>query len=263
MKTTKAQCSRSVIAALGLSLLVGGVWQIVDHSPSSSQAMIPPQGPAASSHQSQPPGPGPRTPAPRASMNQARQPGQRGTSAPVEQRRQGQAQSPAGTRRTGPDRTTTAGVIPTRLTAPSIGIDANVTAEPTRVGYDQWLKRTVTQFGVPNNDTGVAWWSDGPQVGSSTGMAVLLGHTTIGGNGVFNRLSELRTGATMTVTGRSTSRELRVTTVVPNVSKRDPTALQKALGGAPAGSVVALVTCSGDVNPSGTSHADNTVVFLA
>lgn len=114
----------------------------------------------------------------------------------------------------------------------------------------------------------VAWWSTGPQVGTTDGgtISVMLGHTNIGGYGVFNDIGSLPVGTPVTVTNdQQTAVKLVVLQVVDGIDKKDPLKLASVLSNPPKGSISALATCSGIVQKLqgyGSSHQYNTVVFL-
>jgi hypothetical protein len=91
-------------------------------------------------------------------------------------------------------------------------------------------------------------------------MAVILGHTQIGGYGVFNRLSELRPRQRATVSSAAASLTFEVITVRSGIPKSDARALNRVLVSHPAAARLALITCSGHFN--GRESAENTVVFL-
>ena len=122
------------------------------------------------------------------------------------------------------------------------------------------MKRTVDSFGVPPDMYSTTWWSSGPQPGSGR-LAVILGHTQIGGYGVFNKLGSLRAGDTVQVSGRDGALRFRVTTVRTGISKTDPYALRNALERHPDDSALALITCSGTFDTEYDQSTENTVVF--
>ena len=162
-------------------------------------------------------------------------------------------------------------IVPTHISVPAIKMEADMNQLPTTTDYDNWLGRKVTQFGVmplsdPKAFTTVTWWSDGSRPGETDkGLAILLGHTQIGGYGVFNDIGNLKKAEAVTLNdAQGNFLRLRVVHVTPNISKRDANALQQALSNPPEGSVAALVTCSGlvPVDPNHRSHSENTVVFL-
>lgn len=254
MHLSGARGARSVIAVLGLGLLTVGGWQVLDHG-GGRHTVLPSQGASV----------GATGPAGSSTPPSAR--GSTGSTGPTGSSMGGRTSRPtagstSGVQAGGSPATSDTGTRPDHIAIDAIGVDAVVHPQPTRLAYDPWLKRRVSQFGVPGDTSSVAWWSGGPTVGAGPGLAVLLGHTTVGGAGVFNRLGQLRPGDAVVLRGAPTTRNLAVLAVTSDVSKTDSAALQRTLQRPPAGAIAALITCSGDVNPSGTSHADNTVVFL-
>lgn len=81
---------------------------------------------------------------------------------------------------------TTPGMLPSRLSIPALGIDANV----QHVGLTK-----SGDMGVPSNFTDTAWYQYGPVPGQ-WGSAVIDGHVDNGLSlpGVFHRLGELKAG---------------------------------------------------------------------
>lgn len=171
-------------------------------------------------------------------------------------------------------------IVPTHIfipaTATSQAVNTVVIGKPTATCWDPWLHKNVDCFGVPVKGEGydpmavVAFWSSGPMVGetgTSGLLSVLLGHTQIGGYGVFNDIGNLPIGTLVTITSDTpaTSVQLKVLKIVEGIDKSDPTALQQVLQSAPPGAISALATCSGLVKQLGgygASHQYNTVVFL-
>ena len=155
-------------------------------------------------------------------------------------------------------------MVPVQIFIPTIGVNTKVVAKPTVYHiWDAWLGRKVDQFGVPRDMFTVAWWSSGPKPGSADGaMAVLLGHTEIGGYGVFNDLGRLKIGEPITLESKDRKvLRFEVVGVKPGISKTDPAALQGILTHPPTGARLALITCSGAVSGPQQSRKDNTVVF--
>ncbi|GEE00511.1 class F sortase [Gordonia spumicola] len=155
----------------------------------------------------------------------------------------------------------TGGVVPATIAIPSLQVSARVEPKGTVMEYAKFLGRDVPSFGVPTDMMDTTWWSDGPRPGSD-GMAVILGHTQVGGPGVFNDISRMRNGDTIVVTAASGEAvEFSVTRVVADIPKSDPSALNKALTSAPKGSGIALVTCGGRFDSAVDASVDNIVVF--
>ena len=123
----------------------------------------------------------------------------------------------------------------------------------------------VPTFAVPPDASSVGWWADGPLVGAP-GMAILLGHTQVGGGyAVFNRLGELHPGDQVTVAdGTGIARaDFRITRVVTGVPKNDPEALRRVLSDNAHSAQLALITCGGGFDVSYRASADNVVAFAA
>lgn len=157
-----------------------------------------------------------------------------------------------------PDRS----MIPTHLYVPAIHVDTTVAAKPTQHTKDPFLQRTVASFGVPSDMYTTTWWSSGPKPGSGA-MAVILGHTQVGGYGVFNKLGSLHRGAKVLLTGSGQPLHFAVVQVRTGISKTDPYALRKALAAHPADAALALITCSGTFDTDYDQSTQNTVVFAS
>jgi hypothetical protein len=151
-------------------------------------------------------------------------------------------------------------IVPSHLYAPTIGVNTTVAPKPTEMAHDPFLNKTVPSFGVPADMYTTTWWSSGPKPGAR-GMAVLLGHTQIGGYGVFNKLAHLKSGQAIGVTRGTTTLRFEVLAVHTGISKKDPTALQTTLAHHPAAARLALLTCSGNFDQGYRESAENTVVF--
>jgi LPXTG-site transpeptidase (sortase) family protein len=159
-------------------------------------------------------------------------------------------------------------ITPTQLFIPSIGVNTTVAAAPTVLAYDEFVNAKVPSFGVPPDTADgmltPTWWSADlqgnpePKPGD-TDMAIILGHTQIGGPGVFNDLGNLQQGAVIGVSDGSTTLKFQVISVQSGIPKTDPTALQNALNGHPPNARLALLTCSGHFN--GHESVENTLVF--
>ena len=93
-----------------------------------------------------------------------------------------------------------AAFTPAELDIPSIGVTAVVAPVATVMAPAPFLGgQMVPTFAVPPDGSSVGWWADGPLV-DAPGMAILLGHTQVGGGyAVFNRLGELHPGDQVTV----------------------------------------------------------------
>jgi LPXTG-site transpeptidase (sortase) family protein len=151
-------------------------------------------------------------------------------------------------------------IVPNHLFVPAIDVNTKVTPKPTEMDNDPFLNKVVPSFGVPDDMYTTTWWSSGPQPGSR-GMAVVLGHTQIGGYGVFNDLAKLKRGDSIGVARGNTILKFQVMSVHTGISKKDPTALQTLLANHPSQARLALLTCSGYFNQSYRESAENTVVF--
>lgn len=151
-------------------------------------------------------------------------------------------------------------IVPNHLFVPAINVNTRVIPKPTEMDNDPFLNKTVPSFGVPDDMYTTTWWSSGPQPGGR-GMAVVLGHTQIGGYGVFNNLGKLKAGDPIGVARGTTTLKFDVIAVHTGVSKKDPTALQTLLANHPPQARLALLTCSGYFNQSYRESAANTVVF--
>ena len=159
-----------------------------------------------------------------------------------------------------------AAFTPAELDIPSIGVTAVVAPVATVMAPAPFLGgQMVPTFAVPPDGSSVGWWADGPLV-DAPGMAILLGHTQVGGGyAVFNRLGELHPGDQVTVAdGTGSARaEFIITGVVPDVPKGDPEALRRVLSDNAQGAQLALITCGGDLDISYRASADNVVAFAA
>jgi hypothetical protein len=154
-------------------------------------------------------------------------------------------------------------IIPARLQIPALRVDTKVEARGT-VGYkNAFTGRPVAGYGVPTSMRTTSWWSDGPRPGSGQ-MAVILGHTQVGGYGVFNRLGSLHPGSTITLRAANGD-ALRLTVLGSPVTGLDKStsALADTLNGHPAGADVAFVTCGGAFDQQADASEDNVVVFAS
>jgi LPXTG-site transpeptidase (sortase) family protein len=151
-------------------------------------------------------------------------------------------------------------IVPGHLFVPAIGVNTTVKPKPTERAMDPFLDKIVPSFGVPDDMYTTTWWASGPKPGAR-GMAVVLGHTQIGGYGVFNKLGKLKPGQAVGLTHGTTTLKFSVLSVHTGISKKDPTALQTVLANHPASARLALLTCSGNFNQGFRESAENTVVF--
>ncbi|WP_330180086.1 class F sortase [Nocardia sp. NBC_01503] len=153
------------------------------------------------------------------------------------------------------------GFRPDRIRLPRLSIDAAVTPAGTTVAYDPFLGRAVDSFGVPDDMRSTTWWSEGPAPGSG-GLAVILGHTQIGGGyGVFNDIGTLGPGERIDVTGVDAAASFVVREVVSGIDKRDPGNLSRVLSDHADTAGIALITCGGLFDADRRASADNIVVI--
>ena len=154
---------------------------------------------------------------------------------------------------------------PAELDIPSIGVTSVVAPVATVIAPAPFLGgRAVPTFAVPPDAASVGWWADGPLIGAP-GMAILLGHSQVGGYAVFNRLGELHPGDQVKVidgTGGERA-SFQITQVVTGVPKNDPEALRRVLSDNDQSAQLALITCGGDFDPGYRASADNVVAFAA
>jgi hypothetical protein len=155
---------------------------------------------------------------------------------------------------------------PAELLFPSIGVTAVVAPVGTVTAPAPFLGgQMVSTFAVPPDASSVGWWADGPLVGAP-GMAILLGHTQVGGGyAVFNRLGELRPGDEVSVEGQAGDSPVsfHVTRVITDVPKRQPDALQRVLSENEQSAQLALITCGGVFDEAVDASEANIVVFAA
>ncbi len=155
-------------------------------------------------------------------------------------------------------------LTPGHIVIPDIGVNASVVALGTTVAPAPFLGgRQVSSFEVPADLSTVGWWRDGVRLGRG-GMAVLLGHSQVGGGyAVFNRIGELRPPDEIVVEtsdGRQRATAV-VTKVVTGIPKDDATALQTTLASNAPSSDLALITCSGPFDTGRSESEQNTAVF--
>ncbi len=155
-------------------------------------------------------------------------------------------------------------IIPTQVFIPKLGVNTTVTPGPTKFAWDEFLGKQVPSFSVPPDTAKgmltTTWWSSGPRPGAP-GLAIILGHTQIGGPGVFNDLARLQTGDVAGVSNGTIVLKFQVIgSPMTGIPKTDATALQRVLIHAPPASRLAFITCSGHFN--GHESVENTVVFM-
>jgi len=158
-------------------------------------------------------------------------------------------------------------IVPTHLFIPALEVNTTVAAAPSRLAYDEFLGRDVETFGAPpvSDMYTTTWWSanangDAAPRPGDPGMAVILGHTQIGGYGVFNNLATLRPGQQVAVSNGRVTLTFAVMTVKSGIPKSDAAALSQTLSDHAAAARLALITCSGHFN--GRESEENTVAFL-
>jgi hypothetical protein len=162
-----------------------------------------------------------------------------------------------------PGRLVNGPIIPTRLTIPAIGVNTTVESHGTVRTKNVFTGKMVDGYGVPTSMRTTSWWSDGPQPGSRQ-MAVLLGHTQVGGYGVFNDLGKLHDGAPVTLrAANGDTLQLRVLGSPVTGLDKATSALADALTRHPAGAAVAFVTCGGQFDKGADASKDNVVVFAS
>jgi hypothetical protein len=154
-------------------------------------------------------------------------------------------------------------IVPVRITIPAIGVDTTVEHRGTVRSTNPFTGQVVDAYGVPVSMRTTSWWSDGPKPGSGQ-MAVVLGHTQVGGYGAFNDLGKLRAGQPFTLRAANGD-TLRLQVLGSPVTGLDKatSALADTLAHHPAGAAVALVTCGGAFDEKARQSEDNTVVFAS
>lgn len=107
---------------------------------------------------------------------------------------------------------------------------------------------------VPPHDPGVVgWWSEGAQVGSETGSAILVGHSVSSGGGVFDDVDQLAPGETIEVAGVTYT----VASVDTLAQDELPSRAEELFDQTVAGRIV-LVTCN---DWDGTTWQSNTIAI--
>jgi hypothetical protein len=154
-------------------------------------------------------------------------------------------------------------IVPTRIAIPAIGVNTVVEHRGTVRTKNAFTGQLVDAYGVPTSMRTTSWWSDGPEPGSGQ-MAVILGHTQVGGYGVFNKLGRLQPGSAVTLQAANGD-TLRLQVLGRPVTGLDKStsALADTLNGHPAGADVAFVTCGGTFDQQAGASEDNVVVFAS
>ena len=154
---------------------------------------------------------------------------------------------------TTPDMPLQSGIIPARLTIPSIGVNAKV--ESVGVGADGAMQ-TPSSFGT------VAWYKYGSQAGAA-GNAVIDGHVNnaLTSAGVFEHLDQIRLGDKIVVADAAGNTETFVvqSEQIYSVDK-SPTAQIFARTGP---SQLVLITCDGAWDQGKDEFNERLVVYAA
>lgn len=138
---------------------------------------------------------------------------------------------------------------PVRLQIPAISLDTPLMRLGT--GSDGAMD-------VPPGRFPAGWFTGSPTPGSA-GPAVIAGHVTYNGPGVFFRLGQLRPGNRVRVTRRDGKTVVFTVTAVQEYPKDVfPTAAVYGFTGDPE---LRLITCSGDYDHAHHHYADNLVVY--
>ena len=144
---------------------------------------------------------------------------------------------------------TSAPVVPTSLSIPSIGVKASI----IRLG-----REANGSAQVPATTTVAGWYVDGPAPGQP-GPAVILGHVdSYRGPGVFFKLHELAPGALIDVREGAATLRFRTEAVDSYAKATFPTS---AVFGPTPDRALRLVTCGGAFDRSTGHYVDNLVVF--
>lgn len=141
------------------------------------------------------------------------------------------------------------GMVPARVTIPSIGVDAAI--EATGILENG-------EMGVPEDINQVGWFEPGFKVGAK-GHAVLAGHVdSYTGPAIFYHLKEVQAGEKVIVTdkdGREMVYEIQEKTSYPT----DEAPIEEIFG--PSDSrMINLITCTGTFNRDIGSHEERLVV---
>jgi len=140
-------------------------------------------------------------------------------------------------------------IVPARLKIPSLGVNAKVESVGIKAGA----------MATPSNFDNVAWYSLGAKPGAP-GSAVFAGHVNnaLLKSGVFERLSQMKTGDYITVED-STGKALVYK--VSSVEEYQPDAPTDALFATAGPSRLVLITCDGDWVSSARSYDKRLVVI--
>ena len=138
---------------------------------------------------------------------------------------------------------------PTGLAIPAIGVQVDSIA---RLELDD-----QGALQVPAEAGTVGWYPLGPAPGE-IGPAILTGHVSYRGPGVFARLSELKAGDRVAVHRADGSLAEFVVYAVNRYSKAEFPAGE--VYGDTAEPVLRLITCGGEFDPAARSYRDNVVV---
>lgn len=141
------------------------------------------------------------------------------------------------------------GMIPARITIPSIGVDASI--EATGV-LDNG------EMGVPEDINQAGWFEPGFKVGAK-GHAVLAGHVdSLTGPAIFYHLSNVEPGETVIITDGD-GREMIFKINEKNSYPTDEAPIADIFG-ASDGRMINLITCTGTFDRNTGSHEERLVV---
>jgi hypothetical protein len=141
---------------------------------------------------------------------------------------------------------------PVRMRIPALGLTATVAP----VGVDA----RTGDFDVPPGVDRVGWYRFGPGVEATAGSVVIAGHvdSAAQGKGAFFKLTSLKPGATITVTGADgTDRVFAMVARKRYAKTRIPLEKYFARDGAPR---LTLITCGGPFDARTGHYRDNVVV---
>ena len=140
--------------------------------------------------------------------------------------------------------------VPLRVVIPSIGVDSPL----MMLGL-----QTDGTLQVPPGPTPAGWFDASPTPGSN-GAAVIAGHVTYNGRGVFFHLAELKPGAYIQVVRTDGRTAVFTVTSIESFPKdRFPTI--KVYGTQTDVPELRLLTCTGDYDPVHHNYPNNLVVF--